>query len=318
MNIYSVDNSDLISCTVVDDNRTVRRFLVIDEAQFILVEPDTTRLGWGVVKFVALLQDVEISPDKYDSRSLFITIHQPYVRSTRGPRRPLMTAKFMFDDYIRCMSAKQRLHRRRTSLRHTKLQRIAQLLELPIMASPAQQFFSMNAPSFSQPSIASPQGFRNRPGGAVAVSDVNHGSPLLHEETVDDPVNTEVSGDTAIEDHRMAAPESCLHASQTSGDQARALASVLHISDQRKTSESDDVVEVALDVLDTSSTSDVMSKAAMPDRKYPSAPATPRGKRRFGNSEFHIVEWRVSDLSRNSSMSEPSLFSQQENDDKIT
>ena len=36
--------------------RTVRRFLVIDEAQFILVEPDTTRLGWGVVKFVALLQ----------------------------------------------------------------------------------------------------------------------------------------------------------------------------------------------------------------------------------------------------------------------
>ena len=224
----------------------------------------------------------------------------------------------MFDDYIRCMSAKQRLHRRRTSLRHTKLQRIAQLLELPVMASPAQQFFSMNPPSFSQPSIASPQGFRNRPGGAVAVSDVSHGSPLLHEETVDDPVNTEVSGDTAIEDHRMAAPESCLHPSQTSGDQARALASVLHISDQRKTSESDDVVEVALDVLDTSSSSDVMSKAAMPDRKYPSAPSSPRGQRRFGNSEFHIVEWRVSDLSRNSSMSAPSLYSQQENDDNIT
>ena len=36
--------------------RTLRRFLVIDEAQFILVEPDTSRLGWGVVKFVALLQ----------------------------------------------------------------------------------------------------------------------------------------------------------------------------------------------------------------------------------------------------------------------
>lgn len=33
-----------------------RRFLVIDEAQFILVEPDTTKLGWGVVKFVARLQ----------------------------------------------------------------------------------------------------------------------------------------------------------------------------------------------------------------------------------------------------------------------
>jgi hypothetical protein len=228
-----------------------------------------------------------------------------------------MTAKFMFDDYIRCMSAKQRLHRRRTSLRHTKLQRIAQLLELPIMASPAQQFFSMTPPSFSQATIASPQGFRNRPGGAVAVSDLNLDNSLSHERTVDDPPPTE--GDTAMEKHRMAAPESCLHPSQTSGDQARALASVLHISDQRKTSESDDVVEVALDVLDKST--DVVSvepsRAAMPDRKCPSAPATPRGQRRLANSEFHIVEWRVSDLDRNNSMSEPSLFLQQEHDHKV-
>lgn len=37
-----------------------RRFLVIDEAQFILVEPDTTKLGWGVVKFVARLQVGEL------------------------------------------------------------------------------------------------------------------------------------------------------------------------------------------------------------------------------------------------------------------
>ena len=261
---------------------------------------------------------MEISPDKYDSRSLFITIHQPFARSTRGPRRPLMTAKFMFDDYIRCMSAKQRLHRRRTSLRHTKLQRIAQLLELPIMASPAQQFFSMTPPSFPQPSIASPQGFRNRPGGAVAISDVSPDNSLSHERTLDESASTEVSADTTMEDHRMAAPESCLHPSQTSGDQARALASVLDISDQRKTPESDDLIELASDVLDTSSCNDDMSsehlEIALPDRKYPSAPATPRGQRRFGNSEFHIVEWRVSDLKRNNSMSEPSLFLQQEND----
>ncbi|XP_028395434.1 protein CLEC16A-like [Dendronephthya gigantea] len=311
--VLDLNNSDLISCTVVDENRTLRRFLVIDEAQFILVEPDTTRLGWGVVKFVALLQDVEISPDKDDSRSLFITIHEPFARSTRGPRRPLLTAKFMFDDYIRCMSAKQRLHRRRTSLRHIKLQRIAQLLELPIMAGPAQQFFSMTPPSFSQPSIASPQGFRSRPGGAVAVSDVTSNS---EEKTIDEPLNTAVSTNTDMEDesHRMAAPESCLHPSQTAGDQARTLASVLDISDQRNTPESDDVIELASDVLDASSSDDAMSSqqcdAAMADRKCPSAPATPRGQRRFGNSEFHIIEWRVSDLNRNNSMSEPSLLLQ--------
>ncbi len=33
-----------------------RRFLVIDLQQLILVEPDTRRLGWGVVKFVGFLQ----------------------------------------------------------------------------------------------------------------------------------------------------------------------------------------------------------------------------------------------------------------------
>ena len=42
-------------------NRQQRRFLVIDEAQFILVEPDTTKLGWGVVKFVARLQVTGLS-----------------------------------------------------------------------------------------------------------------------------------------------------------------------------------------------------------------------------------------------------------------
>jgi len=33
-----------------------RRFLVIDVLQLILVEPDSKRLGWGVVRFVGFLQ----------------------------------------------------------------------------------------------------------------------------------------------------------------------------------------------------------------------------------------------------------------------
>ncbi|EDO48053.1 predicted protein, partial [Nematostella vectensis] len=136
--VLDLNNSDLISCTVKTEDKRMRRFLVIDEAQFILVEPDTTKLGWGVVKFVARLQDVETAPDKEDSRSLFITIHQPFaVRSlTKVHARPILSAKFVFDDYIRCMSARQRLQRRRTMLKQDKLHNIAQLLELPAMATP--------------------------------------------------------------------------------------------------------------------------------------------------------------------------------------
>lgn len=51
------DNSDLIACTVVPrDGTRLRRFLVIDPVQLILVEPDSRRLGWGVAKFVGFLQ----------------------------------------------------------------------------------------------------------------------------------------------------------------------------------------------------------------------------------------------------------------------
>ncbi len=36
--------------------------------QIILVEPDSTRLGWGVATFVGFLQDLEVVTDKDDSR----------------------------------------------------------------------------------------------------------------------------------------------------------------------------------------------------------------------------------------------------------
>lgn len=52
-----LDNADLIACTVVmRDGSRLRRFLVIDPVQLILVEPDSRRLGWGVAKFVGFLQ----------------------------------------------------------------------------------------------------------------------------------------------------------------------------------------------------------------------------------------------------------------------
>lgn len=101
------DNSDLIACTVVTKDVTkYRRFLVIDTLQLILVEPDPKRLGWGISKFVGFLQDVEVVGDKDDSRCLHITVHRGGVSNNRTP---ILSAKFLFDDHIRCMAAKQRL-----------------------------------------------------------------------------------------------------------------------------------------------------------------------------------------------------------------
>ncbi|XP_055852092.1 protein CLEC16A homolog [Episyrphus balteatus] len=128
-NVLDLNNSDLIACTViVKDNTKQRRFLVIDTLQLILVEPDAKLLGWGVAKFVGFLQDVEVVGDKDDSRCLHITVHRG---GASHNRTPLLSAKFLFDDHIRCMAAKQRLTKGRSKARQKKMYQIAQLLEMP-------------------------------------------------------------------------------------------------------------------------------------------------------------------------------------------
>lgn len=88
---------------MMKDGTKFRRFLVIDVLQLILVEPDPRRLGWGVAKMVGFLQDVEVQGDKDDSRCLHVTIHKGGATNSRSP---ILSAKFVFDDHIRCMAGK--------------------------------------------------------------------------------------------------------------------------------------------------------------------------------------------------------------------
>ncbi|XP_077260049.1 C-type lectin domain containing ema isoform X1 [Temnothorax americanus] len=130
-NVLDLNNSDLIACTVVwKDGQKIRRFLVIDVVQLILVEPDISKLGWGVAKLVGFLQDIDVTGDKDDSRCLYLTIYKPLSSST-GNRIPLLSAKFIFDDHIRCMAAKQRLTKGRIKARQKKMNQIARLLDIP-------------------------------------------------------------------------------------------------------------------------------------------------------------------------------------------
>ncbi|XP_011068919.1 PREDICTED: protein CLEC16A isoform X2 [Acromyrmex echinatior] len=134
-NVLDLNNSDLIACTVVwKDGQKIRRFLVIDVMQLILVEPDISKLGWGVAKLVGFLQDIDVTGDKDDSRCLYLTIYKPLSNST-GNRIPLLSAKFIFDDHIRCMAAKQRLTKGRIKARQKKMNQIARLLDIPTSIS---------------------------------------------------------------------------------------------------------------------------------------------------------------------------------------
>ncbi|XP_053391680.1 protein CLEC16A-like isoform X2 [Mercenaria mercenaria] len=143
-NILDLNNSDLIACTVVTKDKKQKRFLVIDALQMILVEPDIRRLGWGIVTFVGFLQNIEVTGDKEDSRSLHITVHKP-ASSHHARPVPLLAARFIFDDHIRCMAAKQRLTKGRMKARHQKMQMIEKLLDIPSEAA-SHGTFSRSGP----------------------------------------------------------------------------------------------------------------------------------------------------------------------------
>ncbi|XP_071813378.1 protein CLEC16A-like isoform X3 [Apostichopus japonicus] len=129
-----LNNSDLIGCTVITKDKSpqrVRRFLVISTHQLVLVEPDNRKLGWGVARFVGLLQDLEVTGDKDDSRSLHVTIHKRSMVSPHAKSTPILNARFQFDDHIRCMAAKQRLTKGRQKTRQAQMMAISDLLEIP-------------------------------------------------------------------------------------------------------------------------------------------------------------------------------------------
>ncbi|XP_045930512.1 protein CLEC16A isoform X2 [Micropterus dolomieu] len=148
--VLDLNNSDLIACMVVSkDGGQAQRFLAVDVYQMSLVEPETKRLGWGVVKFAGLLQDMQVSGVEDDSRALNIVIHKPSSNPHAKPL-PILQANFIFADHIRCIIAKQRLAKGRIQARRMKMQRISALLDLPVQPSATEVL------GFGQTANASP------------------------------------------------------------------------------------------------------------------------------------------------------------------
>ncbi|XP_053326736.1 protein CLEC16A [Spea bombifrons] len=148
--VLDLNNSDLIACTVITkDGEHVQRFLAVDIYQMSLVEPESKRLGWGVVKFAGLLQDMQVTGVEDDSRALNITIHKP-VSTPHSKPFPILQATFIFSDHIRCIIAKQRLAKGRIQARRMKMQRISALLDLPVQPSTEVMGFGHASTSASQ------------------------------------------------------------------------------------------------------------------------------------------------------------------------
>ncbi|XP_073713478.1 protein CLEC16A isoform X3 [Misgurnus anguillicaudatus] len=228
--VLDLNNSDLIACMVVSkEGVQAQRFLAVDVYQMSLVEPDSKRLGWGVVKFAGLLQDMQVSGVEDDSRALNIIIHKPTSNPHAKPV-PILQANFIFADHIRCIIAKQRLAKGRIQARRMKMQRIAAvmqqgggkstnliytLLDLPVQPS-------TEVLGFSQPSVASsllPFRFydQSRRGPAFASVDKVPGFAHIahHSSTSASSPSPPSSGDTGASDPAVTSSASTHNVTQS-------------------------------------------------------------------------------------------------------
>ncbi|XP_073974511.1 C-type lectin domain containing ema isoform X1 [Rhodnius prolixus] len=169
--VLDLTNSDLLSCHVIGaDGVRNHRFLVVESNQIILVVPVPGQLGFGRPKLAAMLHDLDVSGDKQDSRSLYISAKY----TTVGP---MINTKFIFDDSIRCMAAQQRLSKGRMKSREEKMRQMEKLLDIPASDSPpynllqqlrqhhrsqgGRSMFSHRIPGFATPIRVPPSSPKN-------------------------------------------------------------------------------------------------------------------------------------------------------------
>lgn len=236
------------------------------------------------------------------------------------------------------MSAKQRLQRRRGMLRQHKLHCIAQLLELPAMASPPSHYYSITPPAY----VNLGPGQLDSPTDSQTSESVEERSgqqrqSFEHPQLPSDAPKESLSSVQTPLVSAMATPEQCLSPVHCQGrrttSQAEALANVLEQSPpdnkvptapkpracsledateaielERTNEDSDTVVRTTPFDINSRSRSHSMENIPRPGfRNKPlsqSAPATPRGDRRALSISFEDEETTV----RVNSMSEPAIF----------
>ena len=159
------------------------RFMVITSEHVILIEPDTKHYGWGVIRFIARLQDLEFwshahaanqpttpaipRKEKDDLQSIYIYFRRYQMSSSMiessYSRSQSIVIRFSFDDQIRCYAAKQHLTKAQSKVRERKISAIVRIIDLNSYESNTRESSSMSAKSEqTRPKTAKPGESNNR------------------------------------------------------------------------------------------------------------------------------------------------------------
>lgn len=94
--------------------------------------------------------------DPADNCSLYVVCSKDSTHKLSTHKRPALSARFQFDDHIRCVSARQLLLRSKDHLRLAKMTRITKMLHLPVPeASPTSSMAALPRPQYDPLGVVS-------------------------------------------------------------------------------------------------------------------------------------------------------------------
>ena len=147
--------------------RRIQRFMTIMNELIILIEPDDKRYGWGIIRFMARLQDIEKIvmhskelgnlqtipplPEKDDNKSLYIYFDSYRLSSSIAldakitnsrigyrNRQQSIVARFQFNDSVRSLVARNNLCKAHKKVLDRKIIAVANLIDVPTSGQTAR------------------------------------------------------------------------------------------------------------------------------------------------------------------------------------
>lgn len=197
--------------TNMDTNKRLYRFMVITNEHIVLIEPDIKHYGWGIIRLLARLQDLEFWSPQYahskhtnppigrtlsrDDCQSFIVYFRRYQMSKEMqpkmvPKSSSIVARFSFDDQIRCHAARQHLTKAQSKIYDRILSVIRQMIELDdedenkhILNSNSNDIDSIDSQQSQFTNRMQPihnRSFASMPGGAVCYTK-SRSTPTINE-----------------------------------------------------------------------------------------------------------------------------------------
>jgi len=143
-------SQDIIECTVIEASGFhLHRFLIFDDLRLILVEPEVSRLGFGIVRLVTPMEHVTVrsisSRTRFSPKTVLTILLFPFLQAqqdkkdavnldlvtkvvdTRG-KLVKWSAKLVFADHVRCMAASKHIETSQTNVKNAKMKKLREVL----------------------------------------------------------------------------------------------------------------------------------------------------------------------------------------------